>query len=334
MATRRRLQYDFNVAAGADPGQIQLNFQGADQVSLDPQGNLIIQSGIAQVAAQVPKLYQEIGGIRQAVEGHYVLVNSTTAAFAVGTYDTTVPLVIDPTLTYSTYLGGNSTDFGLGVAVDSAGSAYLTGQTSSTNFPVNNSGSVASAPNGATESGSTVTIATSAAHNLSVGQKVTIAGVGVAGYNGTFTITSIPTANTFTYTDGTAGLAASGGGTWTLQILQGSLSASNDVFITKLNAAGTATLYSTYLGGTGDDRGYGIAVDAAGNAYATGVTSSSNFPTTASAPQKTFGGGSWGQLYLQAECGGQCPALFDLPGRLWRRECQRSFQQRRRHRRG
>ncbi len=212
-----QLQYDFTVAAGADPGQIQLSFDGADQLSIDGQGNLVIQAGGAQVVAHAPFLYQDIQGTRQAVTGHYVLQGPTQVGFAIGSYDPTQPLVIDPTLTYATYLGGNSTDYGLGIAVDSSGNTYLTGLTSSS-------------------------------------------------------------AATFGPTTGA---------------FQTTLAGSTDVYVTKLNAAGTARLYSTYIGGTGDDRAFGVAVDASGNAYVTGWTASTNFPTTAGAPQTTFGGGTF-----------------------------------------
>src|SRR5262249_48668914 len=128
-------------------------------------------------------------------------------------YDTARPLVIDPVLVYSTYLGGSSFEFGGGIAVDSAGNAYITGRTASTNFPTAN-----------------------------------------------------PLQQTF------------GGG-------------ADDTFVSTLNATGSALLYSTYLGGSAFDRGIGIAVDCAGNAYITGDTESTNFPT-ANPLQPTFGGGA------------------------------------------
>jgi Concanavalin A-like lectin/glucanases superfamily/Beta-propeller repeat len=211
-----QLQYDFLVAAGADPGQIRLNFEGPDQVALDDQGNLVLSVGQSSVTAHAPVVYQDIDGVRQSVEGHYVLLGNNEVGFEVGDYDTSLKLVIDPTLTYATYLGGNSTDQGFGVAVDAAGNAYITGLAWS--------------------------------------------------------------ASTFPVTSGAFNTTGSG---------------SYDVFVTKLSADGTQVLYSTFLGGSGDDRGYGIALDGSGNAYVTGRTTSNDFAITTGAAQSTFGGGTF-----------------------------------------
>jgi hypothetical protein len=210
---QQHLEYDFVLAPGANPNSIQLLFQGAQGINLDPQGNLILHTSGGDTVEQAPVLYQDTGGIRQSVSGRYLLEGNGQVSFAVGAYDPTRPLVIDPTysLVYSTYLGGSGNDSGYGIAVDSAGDAYVTGYTASTNFP---------------------------------------------------TQSAWQTAN-------------SGG---------------KDVFVTKLNAAGNGLLYSTYLGGSGDDVGYRIALDNSGNAYVTGDTTSTNFPTTAGAFQTTYAG--------------------------------------------
>lgn len=219
------LQYDFMVAAGADPSLIRLRYAGADQVNLDAQGNVVIHVGSAEVMTRAPVLYQVVDGVRQQVDGGYVLLGDNQVGFTIGAYDAALPLVIDPTLTYSTYLGGSGSDQSLSIAVDSAGAAYITGVTGSTNFP---------------------------------------------------------TTSPFQ--------AANAGG--------------NDIFVTKLNAAGTARVYSTYLGGSGDDRGFGIAVDSSGNAYLTGLTNSStNFPRV-SALQNTFGGGTWDSFVTKLNAAG------------------------------
>lgn len=137
----------------------------------------------------------------------------------VGDYDRTRPLVIDPVLVYATYLGGSLADAGRRIAVDAAGNAYVTGATSSADFPT------------------------------------------------------------------TAGALAT-------------TSTRPEAFVTKLNPAGTALLYSTYLGGSGADDGFDIAVDAAGNAYVTGITNSPDFPTTAGAFQATLAGGFFGDAFV------------------------------------
>jgi beta-propeller repeat-containing protein len=135
---QQQLEYDFVVAAGADPKAIRLSFQGARKLSLDEQGNLVLEARHGQVRLERPQVYQEAKGERRAIDGHYVLQAGNSVSFTVASYDHRKPLVIDPALAYSTYLGGSSIDLGNDIAVDSAGSAYVTGVTLSTNFPTAN----------------------------------------------------------------------------------------------------------------------------------------------------------------------------------------------------
>ncbi len=211
-----RLEYDFVVAPEGDARAIALKFDGADKVEVDAAGDLLLTLGESVVRQPKPFVYQEVAGARRAVEGGYVVESDGRVGFALGVYDAALPLIIDPVLVYSTYIGGSGTDAGNEIGVDSAGNAYICGSTNSTNFPVANA------------------------------------------------------------LQGTFGGATFEGG--------------RDGFVTKLNAAGTAFVYSTYLGGSGDDRGNAIEVDASGNAYVVGETTSTNFPT-ANAFQPTFGGG-------------------------------------------
>jgi hypothetical protein len=214
---QRQLEYDFVVAPGADPNNIRMAIAGAQDVTLDAQGNLVLHTSGGEVVEQAPVLYQTVNGTRHEVAGRYVLLpggdspsNPHQVGFQLGAYDPTKPLVIDPlfSLVYFTYLGDGA--FAYGIAVDSAGNPYVTGGTGSTSFP---------------------------------------------------------TVNPF----------------------QGKNAGGGEVFVTKFNAAGSALVYSTYLGGSGYDIGWGIAVDSAGNASVTGYTSSSNFPTL-HALQPTYGG--------------------------------------------
>jgi hypothetical protein len=132
----RHLEYDFVVAAGADPGQIRLGFAGVEGLSLDGQGDLVLQTAAGAVTEQAPVLYQQnADGTRTAVSGGYVLEGDGTVGFQVGAYDSSQALVIDPVLAYSTYLGGSGADEGHGIAVDGSGDAYVTGVTNSVNFP-------------------------------------------------------------------------------------------------------------------------------------------------------------------------------------------------------
>ena len=133
---QRQLEYDLIVAPGADPTAITLAFEGADKLEINDQGDLVLQTPAGQVIQHAPVIYQKTNGVKQAINGHYVLRGKHQVGFHVATYDATKPLVIDPVvLTYSSYLGGGAADIGNGIAVDSAGNAYVTGVTPSLNFP-------------------------------------------------------------------------------------------------------------------------------------------------------------------------------------------------------
>ncbi|HEX6184233.1 MAG TPA: SBBP repeat-containing protein [Pyrinomonadaceae bacterium] len=275
---QRQLEYDFHVAPGADPRVVSLRFDGADKVEVDASGDLVLALGEKVVRQPKPFVYQEVAGARRAVEGGYEVSADGRVGFALGSYDTSLTLVIDPVLVYSTYLGGSGGDQGWNVAVDSTGNAYLAGFTTSTNFPT---ASPIQAANGGFQDAFVAKLnaaGTALVYSTYLGGSSTEQARGiaidssgnayVAGFTGS---TNFPTANAFQ--------AAQGAGN------------SQDVFVSKLNAAGNALVYSTYLGGNGAlEFGEGIAVDSAGNAYVTGVTDSTNFPL-ANAIQAAHAGG-------------------------------------------
>ena len=293
----RQLEYDFVVQPGADPKAIRLEFAGdltgeqATTLRIDGNGDLVVGTVGGEVIFHRPVVYQPANhsqGTRDVLDGKYVIRGDKQVTFEVARYDKTKPLVIDPTLYYSTYLGGSDFAQGSGIAVDASGNAYVTGFTLSTDFPTTHgfgktffpgnvfvsklnadgSGLVYSAilgssyPYGAPGFGPSIAIDTSG--NAYVTGVVDLFGA-VPG----FPITPGAFQTTF------------GGGP-------------RDAFVTKLNTTGSALLYSTFLGGSGDDAGNGIAVDASGSAYVTGTTyspsSSNNFPITPGAFQTTFGG--------------------------------------------
>ncbi len=130
-----RIESDWIVAPQADPRQIALTMEGAERPQIDRQGNLTLHVGIGALMQRAPVAYQEVQGHRRAIAARYVIAGKDRIGFAVGPYDRGSPLVIDPVLSYSTYLGGTGTDYGDSVAVDSVGDAYVTGETASTNFP-------------------------------------------------------------------------------------------------------------------------------------------------------------------------------------------------------
>lgn len=208
---QRQLEFDFLVAPGANPAPIALRFTGAKSIALDDSGNVVLNSAAGNVTMNKPVAYQEANGARQLVEARFVVKNNNQVGLALGNYDRSRELVIDPALNYATYLGGSGEDESLGIALDSSANSYVTGDTDSANFP-------------------------------------------------------------------SAGGATNGG--------------SFDIFVTKLKADGSAIVYTTLVGGSGTDSGFAIAVDAPGNAFVAGDTTSTDFPVSGNAAQSTYGGGA------------------------------------------
>ncbi|MBZ5626979.1 MAG: SBBP repeat-containing protein [Acidobacteriia bacterium] len=226
---QRQLEFDFVVAPGAEASRIAMRFSGARKISADVTGKLTLATDAGNVTLLPPEAFQERDGVRQSVAARFVLKGDNQVSFALGDYDRGRELVIDPSVSYATYLGGTAEDDGYSIAIDSSGNAYVTGQTKSTNFP-------------------------------------TVAG-------------SHSTANAGSF----------------------------DVFVTKISADGSTLLYSTYVGGSSDDRGTAIALDASGYAFVAGSTSSNNFSTTSGALQTTYEAGRICLLYgtrSQMEHGG------------------------------
>ena len=220
--TANRLKYTFLVKPGADPAQVRLAYRGVRGIRLNDAGQLEVETPAGVLQDDKPYAYQEVEGRRVEISAAYSLDRTSAGGphrygFALGSYDRSKPLVLDPAVfVYAGYIGGSSDDFGDGIAVDSSGNAYVTGYTNST--------------------------------------------------EATFPVTVGPD------------LTFNGGG---------------DAFVAKVNAAGTALVYCGYIGGSGDDYGYGIAVDSSGNAYVTGFTKSNEatFPVTVG-PDLTYNGGA------------------------------------------
>ncbi|HWQ32611.1 MAG TPA: SBBP repeat-containing protein [Blastocatellia bacterium] len=222
---QRQLEYDFIVAPGADPDDIRLTIAGAEAIRLR-QGELALKVAGGELLQHQPLAYQETDEGRQMVTARYVITAENQIGFELGAYDRSLPLVIDPVLSYSSFLGGSGSDQATSIAVDNNGNAFITGSTFSTDFPT-------AAPQQAAAAGQ------------------------------------------------------------------------SDIFVLKLNtnAAGNAALvYLTFIGGREEDRGNGIAIDSSGNAYVTGATTSTNFPTVGAAQgafgssavfKSTNGGGAW-----------------------------------------
>ena len=280
---QQQLEYDFVVAPDADPGRIKLHFEGMDAIHLDESGDLVLKTNGRELRQLKPITYQVIDGERRDVSSRYEVVEDHVR-FQLGQYDRSKPLIIDPVISYSTYLGGvGGYDFGWGITVDAAGNAYVAGETSSPNFPVRNAlqptygGGLGAAGDAfVTKLNATGTQFLFSTYlgsgSLEAAQDIALDPSGNIYVTGWTSSTTFPvTAGAFQTTGGSNG--------------------NIEVFVTKLNSTGSALLYSTYITGRDRDYGLGIAVDATGNAYVTGRTQSTNFPVL-NAVQPTLGGGS------------------------------------------
>jgi hypothetical protein len=281
----QQLEYDFVVAPGADPSVIRLGFTGADGVEVDAQGDLVVQAAGQDMIQHKPVVFQEVNGVRQEIVSAFVVSEAASSAgnpqigFELAPYDASRPLVIDPVLSYSTYLGGSNDDGGNGIVVDpNTGDALVTGTATSTNFPTANAlqpiygGNFDAFVSRLSADGSTLVYSTylgGSGSDLGNGIAVDpITGDGfVTGYTNS---TDFPTVNP----------------------LQANYGGGGDGFVARLSADGSRLTYSTYLGGNGNDGGDGIAVDPnTGDAVVTGYTRSTNFPT-ANPLQSNNGGGT------------------------------------------
>ncbi len=279
--TQRQLEYDFIVAPQSDPRQIGWSVSGAQKMWVDGMGNLRMIVAGTELVEPAPSVYQMVQGVRQMIHVGYV-VTGNQVRFDVGTYNPTTTLVIDPILSYSTYLGGSGDDFTFYMDLDSSGNVYLAGFTNSTNFPTT-AGAVQTAYAGGPDdvfvtklnpTGSGLVFST---YLGGAGDDIAIGVATDPGRNvyvvGTTSSTDFPT------TPGAFQRVYGGG--------------PHDGFVTKLNATGSALVYSTYLGGSGDDQVFIGPTDASGQVYAEGFTSSPNFPTTHGAFQTSYGGGNF-----------------------------------------
>jgi len=264
---QRQVEFDFVVDPGSSVKAIALSFDGAGNVKIDADGDLLLSSAAGDLRLQKPVAYQIASGSRVPINAKFV-VDRNHVGFAVGRYDASQQLVIDPVLAYATYLGGTAEDEGEGIALDSAGNAYITGQTKSTAFP-KTAGVVQGANGGGFDAFVTKLNPTLSSKIFSTyfGGSLDDNGTAIALLPGSATpdvfITGATQSSDFPGATGAQGTF--GGGTL-------------DAFAVRLNSTGTAIVYSTYIGGTDDDIGYSIAVDGAGEAFVGGGTRSTDFP--------------------------------------------------------
>lgn len=305
-AIGENLKYDLIVAPYADPSVIKLQFTGTDGLALR-QGNLIIKTSIGEFIEQQPYSYQIINGVKKTVPSRFSLDETTVSIQITGKYVEALPLVIDPTLIFSTYTGSTADNFGYTATYDATGAMYLGGLVSGAGYPI-----------------------TTGAVQLTYGGGNTVAGNAYPCDMGIMKLSAMGNAVLWaTYLGGTSNetphsLVVDNNGdliiygrTWsttfptTAGCYDGSYNGSGDIVVSKISEDGTTLMGSTFIGGSGEDGvnydatepGHGnlkvnygddargeVIVDASNNIYVATCTKSNNFPTTAGAYQTTSGG--------------------------------------------
>ena len=266
----QQLEYDFNLAAGADPNAIRLRFDGADEMKIDSGGTLVIRTAAGELKHQKPVAYQEIAGARTPVPVDFIQFRDGAIGFNVGDYDSTLPLVIDPTLVFSSYLGGMAADTGRSIAALPSGDVLIAGDSFSSDF---------------------LTKATTNNSDVFLGRLTKNGGTFsylFFGGKGNDTVTGLAT-------DATGDFVYLAGFTESTDFpifksVNSALAGPSDAFVVLLKPAESAILSSSLVGGSGQETSVSVAVDSTGSTYLTGRTTSLDFPTQG-AIQPAFGGG-------------------------------------------
>ena len=310
---QQQLEYDYVVAPGADPAAIRVRFAGAERMTIAAQGDLLLRVAQHDVRQLRPVAYQRSGSVRREIPVRYELAADGAVGFSLGEYDSTVPVVIDPVLIYSTYLGGSGESSGAqATAADSSGAAYVAGFTASTDFPTT-SGAFRETHNGGDvfcfcdafvtkfdANGAVVYSTFVGGHG---GNRISGIAVGPAGeayIAGGTTATDFPTTNgAFQRTCAVYGPGSDG--------LEGQCGAG---FVAKLDSAGAGLAFSTYLGGWGVNLGghgssvTAIALDPALNILLAGITGP-EFPISAGAFQPQLKNGYSGTFVAKMNADGR-----------------------------
>ncbi|MFC2160131.1 SBBP repeat-containing protein [Acidobacteriota bacterium] len=260
----KQIEYDWIVMPGGNSEEIIFAYKDTDGTEINNEGDLLVFTEFGELIHKKPVSFQVVGGNRVDVESSFKRIGKDTFGFKIGEYDKNYELVIDPVvvLSFSTYLGRDANDYGWGIAVDSTGSAYITGYTLSTDFPTQSpyqtdKGEIDVFVTKLSPTGSSLVYSTYLGGSADEGGfGIAVNSSGNAYVTGRTESTDFPTQSPY-------------------QTDQDEV----DVFVTKLSPTGASLVYSTYLGGSGYDEGSGIAVDSTGNAYATGHTESTDFPT-------------------------------------------------------
>ena len=252
------LEYEFVVAPGADPGKILLSYEGVSRLEIGGDGGLVVHAPTGVFREKSPYVYQDIGGERKRIEGRFRLAgDGLSYGFEIGAYDPAHPLVVDPVLYYSSYFGNEIKEYGWGIAVDSSGAAYVAGYDETGDQTGNDAFVCKFSPSGDALVYA-VWLKGDTDDNDDRALDIVVDDTGAAYVTGNTGSADFPV---------TAGAYQTvyGGGV-------------ADAFVVKINPAGDALLYSTFLGGSGNDNGLGIALGPSANAYVSGRTFSTDFP--------------------------------------------------------
>ncbi len=275
-----KIEQDFFVAPHADPTQIRLAIAGALETRIATSGELVVKTAKGEERQAKPFIYQNIRGYKHPISGHYIQYKTSEFGFALGYYNHSLPLVIDPSR-YSTFLGGSDFEEGNGLAVDSEGNTYIAGSVGSTDFPVT-AGALNSSYNGGTRD-IFITKLNAGGNGLIYstylgGSLEELATAIALDSSGKVYLTGYTLSVDFPVTSGAFDTSYNGGG--------------SDAFVVKLTPSGNTLIYGTYLGSTGGtgDVGFGIAADSSGNAYVTGRATAGDFPTTPAAFDSSYNG--------------------------------------------
>jgi len=314
---QEQLEYDFSIAPGADPSNACLHFEGAKNLVIDENGDLLVSLENSKVKMNKPVVYQVIDEKQVHVNGKFILLAKDDVGFDIGVYDLSKTLIIDPVISFSSFLGGSNIDGGLGtitgttggsgrqdnmsIAVDCEGNSYICGQTASTNYPTTTGAVQTNFGTGTFDAcvtkinpdGTKIIFSTFlGGNNYSGANAIAVDACRNVYITGQTTSTDFPGTGSATIQPTTTGFQ---------QQIRGT---KGNAFLTKLDPTGQTILYSTYCGGLGEgggnfptgvfgDVGSVITVDNCGNAYFAGSTSSFSFPVTPHAFQTTYGGGPW-----------------------------------------
>jgi hypothetical protein len=304
------LEYDLEVAPGADPNAIRLALTssagGASSLHVTENGDLALSMHRPGFRFHQPVIYQPLSAPNlessRPIEGHYKLVGNNQVSFELGRYDKSKPLVIDPALEYSTYLGGSQDDVASGIALDRSSNVYVAGGTCSANFPVLDAaqnrfggytgvcssgtlfGNIAGGDAFVVKLDPTLSRVLYSTY-LGGGSDDVANGIAVNSSGNAFITGSTCSsgASPFPTTSGAFQTAYAGG-------FSPCKRDRGDAFVTELSSSGSELVYSTYLGGASGDTANAIVVDNSDNAYVVGTTCSSNFPTTLGALQTSYKG--------------------------------------------